>query len=1143
MQVLQLLRRLLSSPFKTTSTATATKDSIAFVGDNNGEITITNNNNNSFHQNIHVTTIQQPVVSSFDGGDLHTEFDRQIDLYREQLNEGAIKVALDGLKKLLAEQEANLTDLLRFRVEANIAFCHYYLGNLAQAPNMLLRACTYAPQDKRAIANKTLALILKGDVDTALEFGVQKMGEDPDNEYLAGYVLQAVRIKYEGSETVPDYFHGFSERVRLNPNVRIAQIHLLAARNESSWKSLAEEFLNEFPEESQIKNIIAHEILRHCLEHNQTANGFTLRESDLADLQKACSYLEPDWVSFKRTDRYAHSADLQNIQCLLVLYKLTGKTRELVREVEFLLGRDDIDQPLILVILQSLVDLPEPELFERAARKLQDESTSRKLSFQFKIARKDWKNLSEFQDYNLEKFEEPFCSQAKVVVYIARAHLLQARGKDQLVQLLNTVELDPRGRLLLFEFAVASGVKVVAELARTYGGSRVGSGSEVIEFHHYMKLLLYLAGWSDIVSRLVKYPGLEDSYELKHMLGLGFLNEGQISSEADDFFKKQVLPKPKGFELLCGVYYAKLNDFERSIPMIEQYLNNGGADLFAFIVLCDMAKLSGSPASLVDIFQRFPPDRFSGSAEQWMYVARLKAGIGKEDEALREAYSLLTANPKSSEIALGFFNLCLMTGAKHTPPSPSAVTGGVFYSLRSSDGEVVQKLVDDNAEDVMALDPAKIDMFTSNVLGQSKGFSFVHEKPHKTVTWTLEEIKHPYVHAFHEIGQNFENRFPNAGGLWLLTFKEGDMQPLLDFMTKQQERDDAFFEHISNNCVPFEIAAGISGRNIFQTYDLVRNKGRRIQSCLGTNDERLAAEEIIQASKGRPVVIDTYALKVASDLRLLQPMADYFGRVLISHDSLQTIQQLALEESTLSSLSSPRQVFPGSYSTLLSDIKSFCEIITYTFPRSADEVTQQLLAINVSCVVPYAIAREHSAVLLTEDLYSRALAGNFYNLRDSLWLRSIVDALFYRGCIDFTHYCDAVLVLAKLKHGFVSIDNDFLEYVYQHDNSLGLVDFAVLMPWIGGPNSEPLSHVELIRQFLIRRWYLDYNPAGDIALDVMLGRSHGDAFPSAKARRATTMLLNRLMTVPMYQVFLPEFSEFPFLRWHGFFNAWLESYE
>lgn len=469
-------------------------------------------------------------------GELQTEFDRQIDHYREQMNSGAVKHALESFEKLLVDQKDNLGDVLLFRVKANIALCQYQLGNFAKAPTLLLEACTYAPEDKRAIAFKALAFILKEDFDAALEYGYDKIREYPDNEILAGFILQAARIKYQNESSFVDPFEQFSERLRLNQGVRIAHIHLLASQRVEGWRELAQEFLREYPDDAQVKNLIAMGILHYYVDNRQTTNGFTFTQEEVNELKMAADYISADWQEFKESDRVAHASDLQNIQNLLILYKLTNNVDALVKECSYVLAELADDQQIIEATAQSLIDLQEVELFEQAVLKVADPVNAKKLQFLNKMARKDWQSLSKVQDYSFEKYDEKFSTHARVAVYVARAFVGQARGKDQLSDLLTSCELDSRGRLLLFELSAASKILSIAKMAHEYGYGRVTERTEDIEFFHYMKLVRFLMLWREIVTRLEPHPAASENYELKHMLALGFLNEHPIRAEAVAFF-------------------------------------------------------------------------------------------------------------------------------------------------------------------------------------------------------------------------------------------------------------------------------------------------------------------------------------------------------------------------------------------------------------------------------------------------------------------------------------------------------------------------------------------------------------------------------------------------------------------------------
>ncbi|QLG90713.1 hypothetical protein HZF02_01540 [Pseudomonas yamanorum] len=893
----------------------AKNSSVAINGPNSGPVTI--NDVDTIAEALSKSSaVQYAALAQGVAGDLQTEFDRQVDHYREQMNSGAVKSALRSFEKLLVDQKDNLTDLLKFRIKANIALCQHQLGSIAKAPNLLLEACTYAPDDKRAVAFKALAYILQDDCDKALEYGYEKIREYPDNENLAGFILQAARIKYHNEDTFVDPFDQFSERLQLNQAVRIAHIHLLASRRIEGWRAMAQKFLEEYPDDAQAKNLIAIGILHHYVDNRQTANGFTFTQDEVNELKLAADYINAEWQQFKSSDRAAHASDLQNIQNLLILYKLSDNVDALVKECSYVLAKLAGDQEIIETIARSLIDLQESELFEQAVQKVTDPINAKKLRFLNKLARKDWHSLSSVQDYTLDKFDDPFANHARVVVYIARAFVGKARGKDQLTQLLSSCELDSRGRLLLFEFAAASKINSIANMAHSYGHSRVTEHSETIEFFHYMKLVRFLMLWREIVLRLELHPAASESYELKHMLALGFLNEHPIRAEAVTFFEKHIIPNTQGFELLAGFFYFKRNDFQRSVPLVEKYLNDGGEDLFAFIVLCDIAKLSHDISALKQLFQTYNLSSLDGTPEQRMHVAKLRASLGQGAEALAEAYQIWVENPDSAPVALGFFSTFIMVEKDGIFDAAMVVGNGCFYRLVPSEGQAIEKSVDINTEDLLELSPEKVDFYTQRVWGKGVGYEFTQEKLQGDIVWKVEEVKHPYLHAFHEICQTYENRFPTAGGLWALRVENDNIESLLAFMQRQAELDDTVFGEILDKNMPLEIASGLSKKNIFDVYDLVRSRGGMISTCVGTKEERQIAMALVDSYQGRPAILDTYTAKVVVELGILEALKAFFGNIIVSHSTLQKLQMMSVDKAEFLSVAGLAPIKPDTYTPL-----------------------------------------------------------------------------------------------------------------------------------------------------------------------------------------------------------------------------------
>ncbi|MCO8166238.1 hypothetical protein NJC40_00385 [Pseudomonas sp. 21LCFQ02] len=1107
---------------------------MAFNGVNTAPITI--NSPEAIVEAISKSDLVKHVAIAQEAtGDLETEFDRQIDHYKDQMNAGAIKAALESFEKLLADQKEKLSDYLILRVKINIALCKYQLGEVRKVPNLILEACTYAPEDKRAVAFKALAYILKGDASKALEYGREKIIEQPDNEILAAFILQATRIEYANKGQFSDPFEQFSERVKLNQSVRIAHIHLLASQEVEGWMDLAKSFLDEFPDDAQVKSIIASGILHHYINNSKTANGFTFTEDEVSELKLAANYLAAEWQEFKKSDRVAQDGDLQNIQNLLVLYKLSSDIEALIRECSYVLSDLADDQQLIEIVARSLIDLQGGDLFEKAVVKIADVGKEKEIRVLNKIANKDWVGLSGIQDYAIERFDSPFIDHVKVVVYIARAFVGKAHGKDQLNNLLESRVLDSRGRLLLFEFATASEVVSIAKIAHSYGRNRVTEKSEVIEFCHYMKLVRYLMLWQEIVSRLESHPFAIVNYELKHMLALGFLNEYPIRTEAIDFFEKHIIPEPKGFELLVGCLYFKRNDFKRSVPLIEKYIKNGGKDLFSFIVLCDIAKLSNDGLALTKLFDTYDLTAFDGNPEQRMHVAKVRASTGQGAEALADAYKIWAENPDSADVALGFFCTFIMVEKEQILGSVTVVSNGCYYRLVPSEGQAIEKNVEWNCEDILDLSPEKVDFYTRQVWGKGVGYKFAQDKLQGEIVWVLEEIKHPYLYAFHEICKNYETKFPNAGGLWSLSVKDNNFDSLLAMVQRQADWDNTLFGEILDKNMPLEVAAGLSKKGIFDVYDLVRSKAGAVSTCVGTAEDRMTAMRLVESYEGKPVILDTYAARVASELGLLESLSSFFSRVIVSHNTLQTLQMLSIDKAELFGAVSMEN---ARILESIRDIESRCEVVEYSFPRHSDELTDKLVELNAAGIAPYFIAKDQSALFVTEDAYSRGFASHVYQLVDSVWIQAVLNTLLQRGFIDMELFSSAMLGLVERKHGYVSVGGYLLEYVYQNDKTPNLAKISELCEFIGGPHAELESHYNIIFQFILMRWLIDYNPNIDQALEGLLLKSHGDAFPSAKAMKATSMLLEKLIAIPGGRLKLKELIDLPIIRLSRFIIDW-----
>lgn len=1138
---------------KRSTTVTATNGGVAVNGKNAGVI-ISNDVEAIKVALAEVITDQGEARSQGIAAELQGEIGRQIDSYRDKMNAGRVKEARELYSELLAYQAKNLKPHSIFRIKANIAICMHLMGQASEASRTLLEACTYAPEDDKAIAFKAFAYVIAGDAAKAVEYGLEELERNPLNELLAGFVIQAARIDSQDKDDFIDPYDNFSEEMKAAKSVRLAHIHFLASKEAKGWRTLAEEYLAEDPGELLAKSLVAQGILQHYVNERQSPNGFKFSKEDIQELKLACKHFEDFWNDFRESDRLANSWDLQIVQSLILAYKLSGDFESLRALCSYAMTELADDQGLVEATAKCLLDLDEPELCTYAIDKLENRDDAEKLTFLLKVARKNWPELARIEDYSFGRFDANFSIQAKVVVYISRARGGDAKGKRSLERLLKEERLDSRARLLLFDFSNACGIRSVAEVAHAYGAGYICDSTDAIEFHHYMLLLRSLKKWKEILFRLSSFPDALENYELKHMLALAYLNEHPLRVEAVEFFE-ELSEDSKGFELLLAIFHFKRRAFDKVPDLVFKYYESGGRDLYGFLALIDIARAKNDQEGLAKLFKGYDPGIYDGSPEQWMHVARALVDIGDSKQGLDLAYKTYIESSDVAKVALGYFGVFLTANKDVLIDDAIVVGSGCHIKLISSDNVVIERDVPESIEDDLALSPEEVDPYVNKVIGQRVGYEYEQEKLQGSVTWRLEEVKHKYLDVFHKICSTYESQFPDVGGLWSFKLEDGNVQSLLDFVKKQAEKDESFISTITSKHIPLSVAAGMWGKNVFQVSDLLRSSHKRIDTCAGTLEERGEALQIISRYKGGTVVFDAYTSWVAAELNLLEVFNEYFKNLIVVQASLDAMRQLVTESGNFDGprcnigwvngefvraeyTESDLQEQADRLARNIAAIESSCNVVNYDFASDLDELTETILEISPEAVSPYFLAKRLNALFVSDDGYSRDFAAHVYDLSDSTWLQAIVNELARQNVIGSQHYVDVIVGLCRYRHSSVSISSHVIESVFQRDMTNDLHEFKLICEYVGGPSAETVSHFDLVMKFVLRHWVFEYNPDYDLVLERMLADSHGDAFPSAKVKKATSILLERVRLMPDGISLLVQIADYPILRLQQFMIDW-----
>ncbi|MDF5976731.1 hypothetical protein P4048_27470 [Pseudomonas aeruginosa] len=472
----------------------------------------------------------------------------------------------------------------------------------------------------------------------------------------------------------------------------------------------------------------------------------------------------------------------------------------------------------------------------------------------------------------------------------------------------------------------------------------------------------------------------------------------------------------------------------------------------------------------------------------------------------------------------------------------------------------MERTVDDNYDDLFQLDPDSIDQYTRKVYGFKSGDSYVQEKMQGDVTWTVTEIKHKYLRAFHYILRNYELDFPNAGGFWAMKMEGDDVQPLLDFIKKSAEHDENVISDLCSKRFPLSVIGKLWNKNTVKVSDMVRSFKGEIFTCIGTAEEREKAYEKINDFSKNGIVLDSYTAWVASIPSILNALKKSYKKIIVARSTIVELLHLCeeLKGAAGSSLSvgwsngqfhrtvttdEERDALIADIRGRVKNLEDSCVVETYDFPESVDQISDQILEqLGSEVLEPYFIATKNQAVFISDDFCSRDFAKGLFNLDASAWLQPLLDVAGSRGLIDLNEYCACLVDLARYRHSHLAIVPKALERVYQNDSSNGLYEFAALARYIGIKNADIQSHYRVTESFLAMRWMEDVTPINNPSALSLLEISASDEHPDIKAMKATSILLENFVRIPSGVNLVRRLASIPALRLKNYIFGWLKGH-
>ena len=607
-----------------------------------------------------------------------------------------------------------------------------------------------------------------------------------------------------------------------------------------------------------------------------------------------------------------------------------------------------------------------------------------------------------------------------------------------------------------------------------------------------------------------------DSAELR-LLAQALAYDCPIRARAERFFE-DLSPEVRNlpfFQRIEGVFHINRGAPQDAVGPLASALEQQSS-IDNLMELIGAHFRVGDRDAIVELLQSNGVDTLPGSPLDRINFCHVLLEFGEVARALDLGYQALIDGLDRADVVMKFFGLVLKPTAHRPDNFDGIVAPGVWLRLTQNLGEAHEVLVDEAADRPWGEKASSSNAFYTKALGLKAGDEFEHviRTTGMIETWTVAEVKPRWLQAFQQLSKSFSQRFPDAGGFARVPMAEGDIEPVLEQVRRRSKAQRAQADvYLVNKCPIAFIVGGWPGSSIaFAEYLISIGEGVRV--CVGSGDERDEALNSIETNDRSGAVLDALTAWSAARLGVFPILEDRLGPLAIPANEFGCLQSMLDDPVRVGDEESMSITYQdGEYirhimtpeeraeqlvliKSRLVAIEEACKIEPVVIPDNVSEVGETLLGFSSGNAVMPAVIAGQGRLLLCEDMMMRHLAGPAFGAK-GVWLQTVLLSALEAGTMTLSAYSDALVQLAALRHGFVSVTAAVLRSVFKRDTSPELVQLQALCTYVGSENAEPFSHLPIAADFINGIWAngpshdLKVQAATSIVLRALLTRNRG----------------------------------------------------
>lgn len=1090
----------------------ATDGSFINTGTNNAPVTIDNSTKNIIYisaTNLNVCNdcFNDCLFQSITGIIINDDF-----------NKGRIRSSLEKIKRLRRDGKDNFSSEQLIKLDTFIARCYIRLGEYLNGSKILADTYLEDRDNPISIANYIISLILDKKYEEAFNLGSEYIKKYPLNIYLVCSTILSAQF-IDGIKSVDSIIN---DSIIKEPNILLVKIFFLRSKNNDKWRELAINSYERYRDNIDLKLQYAEAKLSIIIEDINIEYFLTISKKNKEDIEYIVTILIEKFRFIRDSDLDFNIGEnislVHNIITALAIYENIDNIKEVS---DSLIKEDIIDQDIYIRLARLCANLGLFETVKELQGKLPREVFF-SLEFMRMLNTFDYKSISEITENDLEMFQGQEKPIMQVASFFSKEKMNRTLTDYAIIEYSRRINF--YSKLILCNLALQnkydeSGLMIFKEIKKSYCEDK---------HKNYLHILANIAFNSrffrDFIEMTNKKIHIDVSSNWLYKLVVSHANDDPIREDSVLFFKnidKEILSTPE-YARYAAIFYIKRNSTEKAIYFLEKVYNFFPQDVACFCRLVEQYKLSRDENKLSKILNEVDLKKLEGTPEHLIYLIEIFKDSKRLYEAINVAYKALEKNyPHEKAIVLyieSFFNL-----KDFTPKIFKSVTNDCYVTIKSNNGDVRSFLISDEKSNIFGESFLTSDSFSQKVLGRKVGEEFTINHSYIKESWIIEKIEDKYIATINVLLNDFNKKFPESSFLKLIKI-DPDYNQLKYIFTQFDEdlkKSIDIIKFYNEFNIPLSIVSRMINKNSIEFSDILRETGNYIITCSGIQEYRDACKILNNKNKG--ITLDDYTAFICSKIDILDVLLKLFNEIFISKNCLEDITSIAnrfspfaerivwgYKDGAIAKIFLSAEESRKEYTYFIElekKLKKFTNPIAIEIPNNISDYEHIIISKQPSCLDAMYIAKNKGTIMLSDDMHYRRLCSYLNNgCFESLWIQVALHIAYNNKIISYERYSNTIFELIKLKHKHIFFDHEFLLSVYKSDDTPNLYNLKTVSEYIGNKDAD--FYLYYIESFLFfyKIW-------------------HGHV--SKKERKATGILLQKLIRMPEYKKIIKEIIESP----------------